>query len=59
MAYDVRPLDTLAEKARFLEEAVAEDWTLAFEHDPRTAAVKLTRDARGRIIVGQEVALPF
>lgn len=36
MAYDVRPLATLEEKKRFLEEAAAKSWILFFEHD-RTA----------------------
>lgn len=59
LAYDVRPLDTLAEKARLLEEALANNWTLAFEHDPQIAAVQLERDKRGRIISKGEVDLPF
>ncbi|RMF04692.1 MAG: MBL fold metallo-hydrolase [Bacteroidetes bacterium] len=59
MAYDVRPLATLEEKTQLLEQAVADDWTLAFEHDPKTSTVKLRRDERGRIGVGEVVALPF
>ena len=50
MAYDLRPLDTLAEKERLLDEAVAGDWTLLFEHDARYAAARLERDARGRVV---------
>lgn len=37
MAYDVRPLTTLVEKKRFLDEAVEGGWHLFFEHDPVTA----------------------
>ena len=51
MAYDVRPLDTLAEKERLLTEALAGDWELLFEHDPRRATARLTQDDRGRIRV--------
>ncbi len=36
MAYDVRPLVTMDEKQRFLDRAIAEKWTLFFEHDPDT-----------------------
>ena len=34
MAYDTRPLHTLVEKKNFLEEALANDYVLFFEHDP-------------------------
>lgn len=33
MGYDTRPLLTLQEKARFLEEAAEKNWLLFFEHD--------------------------
>ncbi len=34
MAYDVRPLQTLKEKAEILQEAIAHQHILFFEHDP-------------------------
>ena len=34
MAYDMFPLTTLKEKKSFLEEAVAGNYVLFFEHDP-------------------------
>ena len=34
MAYDIAPLQTIDEKARFLQDAEAHGWTLLFEHDP-------------------------
>lgn len=34
MAYDTRPLLTLEEKAKFLEEAAANEYILFLEHDP-------------------------
>lgn len=34
MAYDTRPLETLIEKKSFLEEALKNNYTLFFEHDP-------------------------
>jgi glyoxylase-like metal-dependent hydrolase (beta-lactamase superfamily II) len=49
MAFDVRPLATLEEKERLLSEALAGDWELLFEHDPRRASAHLRRDERGRI----------
>jgi glyoxylase-like metal-dependent hydrolase (beta-lactamase superfamily II) len=46
MAYDIRPLVTMDEKADFLQTAVEEDWQLFFEHDPDTAVASLTRTDR-------------
>jgi len=43
MAYDLRPLVTLEEKRKMLNEAVEDHWILFFEHDPDTAAVRLRR----------------
>ncbi|MBA7691277.1 putative quorum-quenching lactonase YtnP [subsurface metagenome] len=41
MGYDLRPLETLAEKQRLLAQAAAEGWWLFFDHDPEVAAVKV------------------
>lgn len=49
MAYDVRPLHTLAEKERLLAEAFSGNWTLLFEHDYHLAGGSLSKDERGRI----------
>jgi glyoxylase-like metal-dependent hydrolase (beta-lactamase superfamily II) len=51
MAYDIRPLTTLEEKAWLLETAVDNDWRLIFEHDPQTACASLLRSENGRVIV--------
>jgi glyoxylase-like metal-dependent hydrolase (beta-lactamase superfamily II) len=48
MSYDVRPLSTLEEKEKLLADALAGDWTLIFEHDPRTPSAKVALDERGR-----------
>jgi glyoxylase-like metal-dependent hydrolase (beta-lactamase superfamily II) len=50
MAYDMRPLDTLSEKAKLLAEAVANNWTLFFEHDPVNECCSL-QQTDGRIKV--------
>ena len=47
MAYDVRPLQTIDEKATFLERAVEEEWNLFFEHDPDVEVASLERSDRG------------
>jgi glyoxylase-like metal-dependent hydrolase (beta-lactamase superfamily II) len=57
MAYDVRPLKTLAEKARMLEEAVRKKYLLFFEHDPAVECATLAKDASGRIAADRMGAL--
>jgi glyoxylase-like metal-dependent hydrolase (beta-lactamase superfamily II) len=47
MAYDVRPLITLEEKAAFLQEAVANNYLLFFEHDPVNEMCNLTHTEKG------------
>lgn len=47
MAYDVRPMTTIEEKADFLDEAERAGWTLFFEHDPDTAVADLKRTEEG------------
>ncbi len=49
MGYDVEPLVTLESKRRELGRAVAEGWTLAFEHDPRIAWGRPVESSPGRV----------
>ncbi|MEQ1744230.1 MAG: MBL fold metallo-hydrolase [Saprospiraceae bacterium] len=51
MAYDVRPLVTLEEKAAMLTEAAAKKQVLFFEHDPVAEAGFVAEDAKGRIVL--------
>jgi hypothetical protein len=51
MAYDVRPLQTIDEKADFLERAERSEWKLLFEHDPEVAVGDLERSDRGIEVV--------
>jgi len=44
MAYDVAPLDTLAEKERVLSQAAEEGWVVFFEHDVRVATARIGRE---------------
>jgi glyoxylase-like metal-dependent hydrolase (beta-lactamase superfamily II) len=57
MAYDVRPLDSLTEKAAILEQAVAENWHIFFEHDPNTACATVKRNEAGRIVINERFDL--
>ena len=53
MAYDIRPLESLKEKAAILDRAVAENWHLIFEHDPATACATVKRNEAGRIVIDE------
>jgi glyoxylase-like metal-dependent hydrolase (beta-lactamase superfamily II) len=45
--YDVRPLETLTEKKRILQQACDEQWILFFEHDPQVQALTLKQTEKG------------
>ena len=47
MAYDMRPLDTLHEKAKLLAEAAKNNWVLFFEHDPKNECCSLQQTDKG------------
>lgn len=51
MAYDIRPLDSMEEKAHLLEEAARQGDRLFFEHDPVAAWGKVGADASGRVML--------
>jgi glyoxylase-like metal-dependent hydrolase (beta-lactamase superfamily II) len=47
MAYDMFPLTTLGEKKMFLEEALANNYILFFEHDPKWECCNLEQTEKG------------
>lgn len=47
MGYDMRPLETLSDKQRFFEKALAENWLLFFEHDSENECARLELSDRG------------
>jgi glyoxylase-like metal-dependent hydrolase (beta-lactamase superfamily II) len=51
MAYDLRPLVTLEEKRRILNQAVDENWILFFEHDASVQTCRLQRTEKGIVAV--------
>ena len=57
MAYDIRPLLTLREKAKMLDEAVRKQQILFFEHDPVAECATLRREENGRIMLDRVGAL--
>ncbi|OZC01910.1 MBL fold metallo-hydrolase [Rubricoccus marinus] len=57
MAYDIAPLDTIAEKAPLLEQAARGSWTVVFEHDAETAAGRIVETERGFAVEDARAAL--
>lgn len=55
MAYDLRPLLTLEEKSRILQDAEKEGHWLFFEHDNQVAAASIGLDNRQRWVINQEI----
>ncbi|MBI5201490.1 MAG: MBL fold metallo-hydrolase [Elusimicrobia bacterium] len=51
MAYDLFPVHTLEAKRGLLDRALAENWTLLFQHDPRQRAGKLVRKDGKTVVV--------
>jgi glyoxylase-like metal-dependent hydrolase (beta-lactamase superfamily II) len=51
MGYDLRPLVTLEEKRRILNEAVDNNWTLFFEHDAFNHTCRLQRNDKGIVAI--------
>lgn len=47
MGYDIRPLDTLREKAAFYEQALANNYVLFFEHDAQNECCTLIETEKG------------
>lgn len=50
MAYDMRPLLTLAEKEMLLGRAADEGWVLFFEHDPVVECATVKRTEKGIVL---------
>jgi len=57
MGYDIRPLETLKEKASLFADAIAGDWILFLEHDPLTECIRIGQDENGRYILRERGTL--
>ncbi len=53
MAYDMFPMQTLAEKKAFLTQAVENNYLLYFEHDPVNELCSLTTNEKGNVVVDE------
>lgn len=54
MAFDLFPLETIANKRRILDQALREDWLFVFTHDPEVPWARLERGAAGELRWAQE-----
>lgn len=57
MSYDIRPLETLKEKDKLLENAAANNDILFFEHDPRIECGTVKKNESGRIVLDKTFQL--
>lgn len=57
MGYDTRPLLTLDEKERILNQAVENEWILILEHDPIHEAIVIHRNEKGHFALKESLKL--
>lgn len=57
MGYDIRPLVTLEEKTKFLQEVAEMGYYLFLEHDKDTECISIRLDAKGRPEVHERLTL--
>lgn len=55
LGYDICTKTCMIEKQAFLEQAIAEQWIVVFQHDPEVCAAKLGWDDRGRPVVTERL----
>ena len=57
MAYDVRPLSTMAEKERLYAEALEGNYYLFLEHDPEHEVITIKKNERGKFRMDRSLTL--
>jgi len=50
MAFDLYPLETIANRHRYYAEAIPQKWLTIFTHDPKIPWAYVERDAMGKIV---------
>ncbi|HWZ51914.1 MAG TPA: MBL fold metallo-hydrolase [Granulicella sp.] len=48
MGYDLDPLECIAQRKRFYQRAIPENWTVLFPHDHHTPAARVTLNEKGK-----------
>lgn len=57
MSYDIRPLETLREKAALYERVLDGKHTIMFEHDKDVQFANLVKNEKGRVVMGQNISI--
>jgi glyoxylase-like metal-dependent hydrolase (beta-lactamase superfamily II) len=56
MAYDLDPVRTIAERKRFYEKAIPENWQVIFTHDHEVPVGRVTRNEKGKPVIAESIA---
>jgi glyoxylase-like metal-dependent hydrolase (beta-lactamase superfamily II) len=51
MAYDLDPVETIAQKKRFYQRAIPEQWLVLFTHDHFTPMARIATNERGKPVI--------
>ncbi|MEQ9310812.1 MAG: MBL fold metallo-hydrolase [Balneolaceae bacterium] len=56
MGYDMRPIETLSEKERFLKQAASNNWYLFLQHDLEEEIIQITEE-NGKYLISEKLTL--
>lgn len=56
MGYDLNPLETIAQRKRFYQRAIPENWLVLFTHDHETPAARIGLNEKGKPVVMKPMA---
>ncbi|GAB5409644.1 MAG: hypothetical protein BalsKO_20090 [Balneolaceae bacterium] len=56
MGYDMRPIETLTEKERFLKQAASDNWHLFLQHDLDEEVIQITEES-GKYQISKKLTL--
>jgi glyoxylase-like metal-dependent hydrolase (beta-lactamase superfamily II) len=54
MGYDLDPVTCIAERKRFYQRAIPEQWLVLFTHDHHTPSAQITLNDKGKPVVRQD-----
>jgi glyoxylase-like metal-dependent hydrolase (beta-lactamase superfamily II) len=54
MGYDLDPMETIAQRKRFYQRAIPENWLVLFTHDHHTPMARITLNEKGKPVVAEE-----
>jgi glyoxylase-like metal-dependent hydrolase (beta-lactamase superfamily II) len=54
MGYDLDPMETIAQRKRFYQRAIPENWLVLFTHDHHMPMARITLNEKGKPVVAEE-----